>query len=272
MKNKIIVKIVLIIAVISFSFSIQIPQASDNTVGVEIGQKANYKVLKNQFVSDIDRSFFRYVLTYENISDIQVTNEFNIRTIIEVVNSTMSTYEGDIFEATVIELPSNTTNNATLQFYYNNQTWDMMTGFLLGTPIITTDWASWGQFIELLPSLTNDNHTIITTKSEDSIKFNSTIKLSFTNLPENITFDGAEKMTFGLTTSYNKSNGILLYESATIEILTPIQRTLTQYFTIQYTNDSPTTIHVDQQGLPGFEFTSFLLASFVIVLLYYKRS
>ena len=271
MKNKFFIEFIFITSILFISSTVEGMNVSDISIGVEIGHQANYKVVTNEFRSVSDRSYFRYLLTFMNISDIPVSKDFTMTKIIEVINTTMSVYEGDVFGTTVTQLPTNTSNNGSLKYSYNNNSWTMNTGFLLGTPVVSTNWISWGELIDSFSSFNNDNHTVSASKSEDSHVFNSTLSMSFDYLPLNITYDGVEGLTFGMLTSYNKTSGILLYEEITFDIKTPIQSTLTQYFKIQLTTELPTVSHVEGTGLPGFDILSILPIFAVTVLYLYKK-
>ena len=271
MKNKLLLQFILISGIFLFGSVAQAQTINGNTIGVSLGHKANYKVQSNEFFYKTDRSYFRYLLTFVNVSDVQITPNYNLKTIIENINNSMDTYKGDVFGTTVLQLPAKGTSDGIIGFEYNNKTWNESTGFLLGTPVTIADWSFWSGFIDSFSKFDNTNHTVTATKSEDNNVFNSSFSLSFSTLPQNITYDGVEKLIFKIETSYNKTSGVLNYEHVYLELGTPIKTILTQNFIFSLTNDSPTTKANSRQVTPGFELFEFIPIITFLALIYYKK-
>lgn len=271
MKTKRIIQFLLILSLFLITSIYQAQSISNSSFGVSVGSQANYKVEKNEFYFPSDKLYFQYLFSFLNVSDIPVTEHFNVSTIYDAVKVFSDVVEGTVIGTTVKTLPSDQSPGGSLEYTYNGSNWDVATGFILGTPVVSTDWNEWSTFINNLPTFENTNHTVTATVSSDNADFfNSTFSLGFSTLPQNITYDGVEKLTFDVNTIYNKTTGVLESENFILEMKSVI-KTLEQVMTITKTNEAPgTNVRASTAGVPGFDLVS-LLPVFVVIPIYYLR-
>lgn len=271
MKNKLILNSILVLSLFLITSFGQAQGASNATTSVAIGDTANYKVTKNELYFPEYRLYFQYLFTFFNVSDIPFNSNFSLSTAYNTVNIFSNVVEGTVIGTTVSELPGNQLLGGSLLFTYNSTSWTEKTGFVLGTPVVSTNWTYWSEFLANLPSYQNANHTITAQASGDNSNvFSATFSLAFTYLPYNISSDGVEKLTFIDTAIYNKSTGVLESMQFTVESKTPI-KSIYQNLIVNRTNDAPSTnVKVPSSRLPGFEYLT-LLPAFAIFAVYYLR-
>lgn len=278
MKNKLLFE-----ALFLFSFlligAIGQGQAQDvSKVGVAVGDSFNFEISQNDFYS-ASTNYLNYLLTYYNdtLSSYTVNSNYNLTSIINTLNETIKPNVGDVIGITVVQLPNSNSLSGMLNYTYGSTTKEVLTGFLIGTPVTTTDWSSWIQFLNgIYKSSSTDGYQIITGAYSNAQTFNATISITFTSVPTQLSNLGYQSLSVDLYAYYNATTGVLNSEKLDLKIAgSPSGPTSVQNFAFTRTNkqlSSNTNTSSNGSGpVPGFEAIAVLVALPVVAALYKRR-
>ena len=219
MKNKTLFKALIVFSFLLLGTIGQGQAQSVSSVGVTVGDSFNFKVTKNDFTAVQTKAYVAQLLDYYNVSALTVNSNYDFSSIIETLNETMVPSVGDIIGFTVTQLPSNDAVSGKLNFTYGTTTEEMTTGFIIGTPVVFTDWAFWNTTVNELNNYATDLGGFIDASvQQDTNVFNFSVTITFTTVPDELSQNGFTSLIASLDGSYNKSTGILISESFKIDL------------------------------------------------------
>lgn len=283
MNNKLLLKFTIITAFLLIG-SIGAVQAQDSqSVGVKVGDSFNFEVTQNDFTQSASylSDLLSSVNTSQLSSDYNMSSSFNVSTIMQSFNVSQIPAQGTVFGVTVVQLPStplsfdsfNSSDNLTgaLNVTDGSTTKTVTTGFLLGTPVASTNWTFWKTALYKLQTTDSSANPQVTVGAyPGTTTFNATVDVTF-QLPSSLTSNSTytfKSVKVALAASYDATTGVLNSESVALTLQGTIP--VTNTFAIARTTKPLTTTNSVTSSTPGFE-AIMLLAALPVVAIYYKR-
>jgi hypothetical protein len=273
MNNKLKLKSLLLFSFFLLSLVSQ-GNAQNLTVGVNVGDSFNFKITKNDFTSSTTKSYIQTLIDFYNVDELVVNGNYDFSSILKTLNETLVPSVGDVLGVTVTQLPQNDALSGKLNYTYGSTTKEILTGFMIGTPITITDWSFWNGSIYNLPSYITEG-VLVPHVDMNSETFNASISITFNSVPSDLQSQGFNKLVFRLEAFYNATTGVANKESLSIELKNPsISIPIVQTFSFEKTTN-PTTSDANNTSnngsgpIPGFELIA-LVSGFVLLSGYYR--
>ncbi len=281
MNNKYLFKFLIITAFLLIgTVGIGQAQAQDVNVNVKVGDSFNFKVTKNDFTQSA--SLLNGLITSFNTSVLTTNSEynmssFNVSSMLQSFNISKLPAQGSVIGITVAQLPTTQLSNSSdkltgaLNVTYDSMTKTVTTGFLIGTPVVFTNWTFWKSALSSLQTTDPSANTQIDVGSSTSTTaFSANVNITFNQLPSEYTSTSASysfsSLKVALAASYDTTTGVLNSESVALTLQGQASVTLT--FAVARTTEGLSNSNTS--STPGFEAIT-LLGAIPLVAIYYKR-
>lgn len=259
-------KLLIILGLFALSLS-SISQAQTNTmVGVQVGDSFQFHVLKNDFTSSQVQQYLNDLI--KNFSSFVPSTDYqyNFSSVLNSLNQTMPS-AGTIMTVNVTALPVANTFSGELSISYGQVDVNVVTGFLIGTPVVFTDWGYWYSMLNAYNGYSSSGFYLQTSVANDTSTFNATVKISTNNVPESLQQYGYTSVSAGISASYNVTSGVLNQETLTVNLVGQYSTTFT--FSVSRYNE-PASFNTSQPS-PGFEALGLFAGMAVLAVVYNKK-
>jgi hypothetical protein len=253
-------------------------QAQDSQVGVKVGDSFNYQVTKNDFSqAALNLNDLLSSLNTSTISTDYNIPMDNLTSMIQTFNVSELPAVGSVLGVTVVSLPSSSSDQLTgaLNITDGTTTKTVTTGFMIGTPVATTNWTYWKAAIyDLQTTSSSAEPTVTPGVYSNAQTFNATVDMTFNQISNYITSTSSSysftSLKVSLAASYDASTGVLKSESVTVTLdgQIPLSMSFAIASTTKGVSSGQNTVTT---STPGFEVLA-LLAALPVVAFLYKRN
>ena len=264
-------KLVIVFGLIVLSVS-SFAQAQDNTmVGVKVGDSFNFKVTQNQFITSTTQTYLNDLISYYiSGANISTSTQYNITSMLNTFNLTNSPSVGSIINVQVVSLPVADNFSGSLNVTMGSSSEVVKTGFVLGTPIVFTDWAFWQTTLNNVTGQSYNGFTLTASSSNNTQTFNATASVSTTNISTELKSYGWTSVSLSLEADYDAVSGVLIQETLTLSLNGSVPQT--QKFSIARVDTNPTVNSLSTSGpVPGFEAIALVGTLSLISVVYTKK-
>ena len=269
---KILVKTIIVFSLLLISIVGQ-GQAQDVTnIGVQVGDTFKFKVTKNDFTASSSRVYLKELVDYYNISDLGINSQFDFTSIIEALNETMTPSAGNTITVSVTELPTMDSLSGKVNVSFASTSKEVLTGFLIGTPVTFADWNFWKGLINDYNGKTYDNGgiSVVTELSNNTETFNTSIVITLSNIPSELSSAGISSLKVTLEANYNATSGVLNDEI--FKIALQGSGTLAGSQTFSISRSANAVVDTTATGAtPGFELVALIGGMIALTTIFNKK-